>query len=142
MEKEYIDWVKTERLIKELGNKIIDSGFKPTMIAAVPRGGWCVAALLAQILEIKETVGISHKKENGNITTYLATSGNLENERVLLIEDSIETGNTMYNAENELIKLGADVKTVAIFASSISEPKKLPDFYLDKRGIPDFPWEL
>jgi len=38
MEKEFIDWKETENLIKELGKKIKESGFIPTIIAPVPRG--------------------------------------------------------------------------------------------------------
>ena len=141
MKKEYINWEETERLIKELGNKIKESGFEPAIIAPVPRGGWCVASILAQIFEIRRTLGISHQKENGEIRVQVSIK-DLENENILLIEDSIETGKTLYSIERELIKLGANVKTVCIYVSSASTQEKYPDFFLDVREIPDFVWKL
>ena len=141
MQKEFINWEETENLIQELGNKIKQSGFEPTMIAPVPRGGWCAAAILAQIFNVKRTLGISHQKENGEITVQLSIK-ELRNENILLIEDSIETGKTLYAIEKELTKLGANVKTACIYVSSMSEQEKKPDFYLDVRKIPDFVWEM
>ena len=141
MEKEIVNWEETDKLIKELGRKIANSDFVPTMIAPVPRGGWCVAAFLAQIFDVRKTVGISHRKENGKVEVFVS-SNDLKDELVLLVEDSIETGKTLYAAEQELVKLGAIVKTACIFVSSRSEQEKQLDFYLGTRIIPDFPWEL
>ena len=141
MVKEFINWEETEKLIQELGKQIKESRFQPTIIAPVPRGGWCVASILAQLFNVKRTLGISHYKENGEIKVQLSIN-DLKNENILLIEDSIETGKTLYTVEKELIKLGANVKTVCIYVSSISEQEKKPDFYLGIREIPNFIWEL
>jgi len=141
MQKELVKWEETENLIRELGNKIKQSSFIPTMIAPVPRGGWCVAAILAQIFDVKRTLGISHQKENGEIEVQLSIN-KLKNENILLVEDSIETGKTLYAVEKELVRLGANVKTVCIYVSSVSEQEKKPDFYLDVREIPNFVWEI
>ncbi|MCL2038103.1 phosphoribosyltransferase [Candidatus Saccharibacteria bacterium] len=143
MQKEFINWEETEKLIKTLGERIQESGFTPTMIAPVPRGGWCVAAILAQIFDIKKTLGISHKKENGDVKVLLSIN-DLKGENILLIEDTIETGRTFFAIEKELIKRGANVKTACLFvsATSKSEQEKKPDFYLGTRELPDFVWEL
>ncbi len=141
MKREFINWQETEKLIKELGEQIKLSGFAPTMIVPVPRGGWCVAAILAQIFNVKKTVGVSHQKESGAIKVQLSLK-NLRGENILLIEDSIVTGKTLYSVEKELQKAGADVKTACLFVDSESVQEKKPDFSLGERELPDFPWEL
>jgi len=141
MKKENIGWEESEKLIKELGNRVKESGFLPTIIAPVPRGGWCVAAILAQIFNIKKTLGISHQKNGETIKVQLSEK-ELKNENILLVEDSIETGKTLYTIEKELISLGANVKTVCIYVSAKSTQQKKPDFYLGVREIPNFVWEL
>ncbi|MCL2384190.1 MAG: phosphoribosyltransferase, partial [Oscillospiraceae bacterium] len=100
-----------------------------------------VAAIFAQIFNIKKTVGISHQKEDGEIKVQTSLD-NLEGEHILLVEDSIETGKTLYTVEKELANLGANVKTVCIYVSSESNQEKKPDFYLGIREIPNFVWEL
>ena len=139
MAKEFLNWDETEKLIKELGGKIRAAGFQPTVIAPVPRGGWCVAAILAQIFNVKKTVGVSHQKKNGWVEVQLSTE-NLKDENILLVEDCIETGKTLHAVEKELIKTGANVKTACIYVSSESNQEKKPDFYLDVREIPNFVW--
>ena len=141
MEKEIINWEETEKLIEKLASQIKAEGFSPTIIAPVPRGGWCVASILAQKFNLKKTLGISHYMEEEKIKVQLSAD-KLKNENVLLVEDSIETGKTLYAIEKELIKLGAKVKTVCIYVSSKSRQEKKPDFYIGIKEIPNFVWEI
>ena len=141
MANEIVSWDETEKLIKELAEKIKASGFQPTIIAPVPRGGWCVAAILAQIFDLRKTLGITHERKYEK-TKATFSINDIRGENILLIEDSIETGKTFYTIEKQLIELGANIKTACLYVCSKSKQVKYPDFYLEKRELPNFVWDL
>lgn len=133
-------WDEVDKLIEELVIKIKISGFSPTTIVAIPRGGWVVAALIAQKLDVKKTLAVSIEREGENVEVYFAAPENIRGERVLLIEDTLESGKSIFAVEDKIIGKGVKVKTAAIFISPNS--KKEPDFFLAVREIPSFPWDV
>jgi len=135
-----VSWDEVEVMVGNLADKIVLSGFLPTMIAPIPRGGWVVATLLAQLLDIKKAVAIAQDKSGSKRNTYLSSEQKLKGERILVIEDSIETGKSLFEASACVSELGAETRTVAILVSPTSTLK--PDFFLETKPIPNFPWDI
>jgi len=135
-----ISWSEVEVMIERLASQIISAKFEPTMISPIPRGGWVVSTLLAQLLNIKNAVAIAQDKNANERITYLSCEQKLIGERVLVVEDSIETGKSLFEASDYISKFGAETKTVAILVSPFSPIK--PDFFLDTKPIPNFPWDI
>lgn len=136
-----ITWYDVDKMIEYISNNIISSNFKPNFVAPIPKGGWTVASLLAQRLGIKNSVSLAQEKIDNIRNTYIAGFPNLKSARILVIEDSIETGNSLFDAEKTLVELGAYVKTVSLYISPNYNGKN-PDFFFNKGVIPEFPWEI
>ncbi len=136
-----VSWALTDKMIEKIANEIKAEGFAPQIVAPIPKGGWVVASLLAQRLNIKNSLSLAQVKSTNLINTYIANPIDLKNKRVLVIEDSIETGKGLFGAKQALEKLGATVKTVALYVSPAFNGT-LPDYYIDVNKIPLFPWEV
>lgn len=137
----YINWLDVEKMISDISRQIIENGFRADFIAPIPKGGWTVASLLAQHLNIKNSISIAQEKNGDLRNTYIAGCPQIKNKNILVVEDSIETGKSLFNAKLELIRLGANVKTSCLYVSS-NFKGVLPDFYYDIGEIPEFPWEI
>lgn len=129
-----------DQMILCLAKDIVGSGFSPTMVAAIPRGGWVVAALLAQHLNVKKVIAVCQEKDGDNRKTYLAYPSHLEGAKVLVIEDSIETGRSLQDAALAISNAGAVVKTASLLISP-SSSSFIPNYFLKRMIIPDFPWD-
>ena len=141
MKAKTVSWSEVDNMIDRLALIIKEANYSPTMIAAIPRGGWTVAALLAQRLNVRDSVAVTQKKNDGNRETFVAAPRSLVGEHVLVVEDSIETGKSLELAASMIKEFGAEVKTTALLISPTSS-SFIPNFYLDRMTIPDFPWDL
>jgi hypoxanthine phosphoribosyltransferase len=136
-----LNWNEVEREVQAIVQKINDSGFKPDLICPIPRGGWTVAALIAQHFGIKETLSVDIIRENEQKNILANNSGRAKNKKILLIEDSLETGMTLNKAKIEILKSSpAELKTLAIFINESCKFK--PDYFNHiVSDVPDFPWD-
>lgn len=138
-----LTWTDVDLMIADIVYKINESKFRPTMIGAIPRGGWVPATLIAQKLNIRKTVSIDVDKSSLETKLFITDPCRLANEHILLVEDSTETGNTIQKAAKTIaIKSdNATIKTAALLIKNNCSVK--PDFYLDQVSkIPDFPWDV
>ncbi len=139
--EEKITWDLIDKIIEDIANKINSSNFNIEYIAPIPKGGWTVAALLAQRLNVKKSISLAQEKSPDGVKTFIANKLNYENKNVLIVEDSIETGRGLFGAKSELAKRGANVKTMALWVIP-SFNGNLPDYYFNIGNIPEFPWEI
>ena len=139
--EEKITWNLVDKIIEDIAIKINASNFKIEYIVPIPKGGWTVAALLAQHLNVKKSISLAQEKSPNGVKTYIANEIELKNKNVLIVEDSIETGKGLFGAKAELAKRGANVKTMALWISA-SFKGNLPDYYFNIGNIPEFPWEI
>ena len=139
--EEKISWDLVDKIIEEIAERINKNNFKIDYIAPIPKGGWTVAALLAQRLNIKKSISVAQEKTLDSVKTFIANNETLENTNVLIVEDSIETARSLFSAKNELTKRGANVKTVTLWISPAYKGD-LPDYYFRIGKIPEFPWEI
>jgi|GEM_PF-144435 len=119
----------------KLSEKILSQAYKPDIIVAIARGGWIIGRLLSDLLEQSNLVSvrIEFYDDIGKTKSYPKILQPIEYDikglRVLIVDDIVDTGNTLLVAVQHAIDLGAkEVKTATIYYKPWSKIK--PDFYV------------
>jgi hypoxanthine phosphoribosyltransferase len=147
MLKQYISADQLLRDSCELGLRIVQSGFRPTLIAGVWRGGAPVAIAIQEVLEFLgiscdhiaiRTSSYSGMEQRARVTVhgleYLY--GNLKaDDRLLIVDDVHDTGLSMEQVLKELQgHFGASAPTIKLampyFKPGHNLTRREPDFYL------------
>lgn len=143
-----VNWdMVTEASIK-LAESIIASGFRPSVVIAVMRGGYVVARLLSDLLNVgrlltigvKSYLGIGVRSSNPIIVANELGIGSLDD--VLIVDDVVDSGNTMRLVTNYVGKYNPrSIRTAVLFYKPWSMIK--PDYYAytSTKWIV-FPWSL
>ncbi|HDD26230.1 MAG TPA: phosphoribosyltransferase, partial [Acidilobales archaeon] len=128
-----LDWRDIELYTFKVAKKILSNGFRPEVIIGIMRGGYIVARILSDYLdipgigaiEIKFYKSIGEHGERPILTQPLTI--NVRDKRVLIADDVADSGRTLQVAV-DLIKLyGAkEVRTAVLFV----KPRSIfvPDF--------------
>lgn len=138
-----ISWTDLSRHISDLSDQIISSGYKPTMLVAIARGGWIPTRLLSNALGVKKitSIGLAYDdNERTKLSFYSVPTPINPDDRYLVIEDKLETGKSMIESVHFLTSKKSIVKTASLFITHNSIIT--PDYYLsitDEETI--FPWE-
>ncbi|MBU2677139.1 MAG: hypoxanthine phosphoribosyltransferase [Gammaproteobacteria bacterium] len=132
----------------ELGIKILESGFKPTMIIAIWRGGTPVGMAVQEVLSYcgiesdhiairtSSYVGVD---ERGAVAVHglnYIIKKICHDDRVLIVDDVFDTGNTIAAVISELSRRARgntpeDIRiAVPWFKPSRNETKLIPDYFL------------
>lgn len=115
---------------------------------AIARGGLVPACLLAQITgqQCIDTICLNSYgdgKEQGRLTMWDKSFLHLAGRSVLLIDDLVDTGDTMQAAKNFMLAAGAAlVETAVIYKKAASLFQ--PDYYIEEKPRDEwvvFPWE-
>ncbi|MEM4519332.1 MAG: phosphoribosyltransferase [Sulfolobales archaeon] len=122
---------------RELSKIIKSSGYKPDVIVAVARGGYVPARLLCDFLGVENLLSIQsqHWTEAAKVAERALIkfrySVDLSGMKVLLVDDIVDTGESLMLAKNFIINewRPSDVKIAALqWISPVAKLK--PDFYL------------
>lgn len=132
----------------ELSEKILLSGFRPSVIIAILRGGYIVAKLVSDYLgvediatmEIKFYRGVGERAERPIVSTPLIRS--IKDEKVLIVDDVSDSGRTLQVAIDIARIYGAkEVKTATLYLKPWSIT--VPDYYVaETKSWIVFPWEV
>ena len=142
-----LSWQQIEELTKKLSNKIKESGFKPDYLIGITIGGLIPLAILAEELDIKNVITISASsyegKERGKLTVTHLPAIDLSNQKVLLVDEIAETGETLKQISDILVsKYRPGELKKATLGVNRKKCKFLPDFYVvEDDGWIVFPWE-
>lgn len=139
MKEDRLDWNMVEELSAQLARKI-SSSFNPEVIVGISRGGVIPARLLSTRLGVKDMHFLTVRKSAGGRKVVTDITERLEGKRVLLVEDMLETGESLAAAKKYLEERKAMVKTACFFTT----PKTIaaPDYFLERApGKVTFPWE-
>jgi len=118
---ELISWSEVQRLCLRLANLVRESEYHPDVVVAIGRGGLVPARLLCDYLDIMALTSIkiehylsgSTKQEQAVIRYPLCT--NIENQRVLLVDDVNDSGDTLDVALQHLVSFGpSEVRTAVM----------------------------
>ncbi|MDH5622650.1 MAG: phosphoribosyltransferase family protein [Gammaproteobacteria bacterium] len=132
----------------ELGIKVLESGFRPTMVIAVWRGGTPVGMALQETLSYCgiesdhiaiRTSSYTGVDKRGKVAVHglnYIIKKICHDDRVLIVDDVFDTGNTIVAVIEELSRLARgntpeDIRVaVPWFKPSRNETNIVPDYYL------------
>jgi len=147
LEFEIPTWEQIYELLLNLANKVRKAGFKPGVIVGVSRGGWLPARVMSDLLENPKLanvtaefyVGVAETKGKPVITQPISVS--VEGERVLVVDDVADTGESLRVVQTHLGEKGAtEVKIATIYYKPWSV--LIPDYYeKETSSWIIFPWE-
>jgi hypoxanthine phosphoribosyltransferase len=143
----HVSWDEYNRLVERLALKVFESGFRFNQIICVARGGLRVGDVLSRIYELPLAILSTHSytAEGGTIRGELVIAEHMTmtkprlGERVLLVDDMVDSGHTLEAVNAELPKRFPHItalKTAVLWwkACSVFEP----DYYVEH--LPDNPW--
>ncbi|MGD1054652.1 MAG: phosphoribosyltransferase family protein [Nitrososphaerales archaeon] len=142
----YIGWVEYGNLTEALAEKVSSSGKTFDLVIGVARGGIPVAMVVSDRLGVKiDTITVKSYRdiaERGSVRILSTLTEDIKGERVLLVDDLVDQGDTMSGVKGFLSKKGAKVvKTAVLFKKPWS--KTHPDYFLETtRKWIVFPFEL
>lgn len=143
-------WKDINKGTMDLKQQILDSGYMPTMLVGIGRGGAVVSSLLSGCLRKNSHVpfiALERKYENVSgmkkASLFDDVDFSKDLDRVLLVAGDLVTGETARVFYDFLQKKGAkDIKFLVFVMVTTSNRK--PDYYYKKTNIGKFkfPWML
>lgn len=143
-------WADHIEGINAIGESILSSGWTPTAILAITRGGLIPAAILAYILDVRRihTVRIQHyDNKNSRLEsgpqfveeTRPFDALNIYTERLLIVDDIIDTGETLKLVRRAAHDHAEEIKVAALCVRS--DQKHSVDWYwkIEDEWVV-FPW--
>ncbi|MDD4162676.1 MAG: phosphoribosyltransferase [Methanothrix sp.] len=138
-----ISWDEAYQLSRKLARVIKSSGFRPDLVIAIGRGGYVPARIVCDFLlhSLLTSIKIEHwdiaacKRPEAAVRFPLAVD--VRDQKVLIIDDVTDTGDTLRAALGYLNTLGAGETKTAVMQHKTSSAV-VPDFYADV--IKDWKW--
>ena len=140
-------WDSIHWALINLADRIRESDFKPEIIIGVSRGGWIPARILSDLLDepilanirVEFYLGIYETMKKPAITQPVSLP--VIDKRILVVDDIVDTGESLRLVCDELTKEGGEVLTATLYHKPWSCFK--PDYYFeDVDSWVIFPWEL
>ncbi|QKR00526.1 phosphoribosyltransferase [Metallosphaera tengchongensis] len=140
-------WENIEDQILRIARRMAQDQFLPNAIVAILTGGVIPAKLFSDILNMKNIKYIDIKfyrdvGQTGSRPVIKAVYANdLENKRVLIVDDVSDTGETLEAVTNVISMFSpAVIRTATIYVKPWS--RKIPDYYGEEVGKwIIFPWD-
>jgi hypoxanthine phosphoribosyltransferase len=142
-----IDWDHYNRLVERLALKVHDSGYRFNQIICIARGGLRVGDVLSRIFEQPLAILSTHSytPEGGTVRGELVIAEHMTmtkprlGERVLLVDDMVDSGHTLAAVHAELPRRFphvTELRTAVLWWKACSVFK--PDYWVDY--LADNPW--
>jgi hypoxanthine phosphoribosyltransferase len=131
-----VSWNEIVEWSRGLARKIKESGYKPTVIIAVARGGYVPARLLCDFLGVENLLSIQSQhwteaaKAAERAVIKFPYKVDLRGHRALLVDDIVDTGETLLLAKDYVLSEWKpdDLKIAALqWISTVAKFK--PDYY-------------
>ncbi len=145
-----LDWAELGRSMERITQSIVDSGYKPTCVVGICRGGLPLATHISNVLGIPRfhVLSITRNLSNERYSQrgpprfgWMAPEGSFEGERVLLADDIVGDGGTLAAAVSHMRSLNPlDVRTAVVVKNQKAQYQ--PDHVaLTVDDWVVFPWE-
>jgi hypoxanthine phosphoribosyltransferase len=131
-----VSWQEIVEWSRGLARKIMESGYKPTVIIAVARGGYVPARLLCDFLGVENLLSIQSQhwteaaKASEKAILKFPYKVDLRGHRALLVDDIVDTGETILLAKEYILKeWKPDELRIATLQWISTVAKFKPDYY-------------
>jgi len=142
-----IDWQQYNRLVERLALKVHESGYRFNQIICIARGGLRVGDVLSRIFDQPLAILSTHSysSEGGTIRGELVIAEHMTmtkprlGDRVLLVDDMVDSGHTLAAVHAELPRRFphvTELRTAVLWWKACSVFS--PDYWVDY--LPDNPW--
>jgi len=142
-----IDWQQYNRLVERLALKVHESGYRFNQIICIARGGLRVGDVLSRIFDQPLAILSTHSysSEGGTIRGELVIAEHMTmtkprlGDRVLLVDDMVDSGHTLAAVHAELPRRFphvTELRTAVLWWKACSVFR--PDYWVDY--LPDNPW--
>ncbi len=122
-------WTAHIEGINSLGGEILSSGWQPTAILGVSRGGLIPAAMLSYMLDVRliQAVRVEHYDDQNKRLASGArfvdgpqpfATLNITTERLLIVDDIIDTGETLKLVRRAVQDHADQIKVAALYVRS------------------------
>ncbi len=141
-------WNQVYLFLLKLAKAIQNDRFEANLIVGVSRGGWIPARILSDLLEnsklanIKAEFYVDTGKTMCRPIITQSVSVSVRNEKILLVDDVADTGESLKLVYSQLRKKGAsEIKIATIYYKPWSVT--IPDYYAKETSLwIVFPWEI
>ena len=124
--KEILTWEGFGAAQRELAGMVADSGFQPSIIVAVARGGMPVAGGLTYALGVKLTdvinvefyTDVDQTLPDPILLAPMLDTASIAGKRILVVDDVADSGRTLGLVIKLLRGFGADVRSAVLYAKS------------------------
>ena len=146
-EREVMPWALFGEASRVLAQQIADSGYRPTIVLGIARGGLLPAATLAYALGVKNLftmnvefyTGVDERLEFPVMLPPLLDAMDLKGATVLIADDVADTGATLRLVTEFCVEHVADVRCAVLYEKPRSTVKCRYVWRRTDRWI-DFPW--
>lgn len=143
----HVSWDEYNVLVERLALLVHESGWRFNQVICIARGGLRVGDILSRIYELPLAILSTHSYTSDGGTTrgeliiaeHMTMTAPRLGDRVLLVDDMVDTGHTLAAVRKELplrFPHIADVRTAVVWYKAHSVFK--PDYYVEY--LPDNPW--
>jgi len=146
-DREVLPWDLFGDASRALARQIVDSGYRPTIVLGVARGGLLPAATIAYALDVKNVftvnvefyTGVDERMEFPVMLPPLLNVVDIAGATVLVADDVADTGATLRLVTDYCAEHVADVRCAVLYEKSRSAVKCEYVWRRTDRWI-DFPW--
>ncbi|MER6441905.1 phosphoribosyltransferase domain-containing protein [Streptomyces sp. NPDC001185] len=145
-----LGWAETGVALARLAEEIRDSGFRPTVVVGITRGGLPAAVALSNLLDIEDfrMLGIPRNTSNSRYSKrgqpfldFVAPDRPMTGADVLIVDDIMGDGGTMSLAVDTVRMLGAARVRTAVLVRNVHAAGRPDHLALEADDWIVFPWE-
>jgi hypoxanthine phosphoribosyltransferase len=146
-EREVLQWEQFGEACRTLAQQVADSGYLPSIILAVARGGLLPAAAVAYALDVKNVfmisvefyTGVDDRLDFPVMLPPMLDAVDIAGATVLVVDDVADTGATLRLVKDFCAEHVADVRCAVLYEKSRSQVKCEYVWRRTDRWI-NFPW--
>jgi len=145
--REVLSWSEFGDAVREIAQKVVDSGFVPDVVVAIARGGLVPGGAVAYALGTKGVgtmniefyTDIGETLEDPRILPPLMDTREMSGQKVLVVDDVADSGRTLALVMDILARQGSDARSAVLY----TKPRSIitPDYsWKDTDEWITFPW--
>ena len=147
-----VTWDEIAQWTETVARKITETGFRPTVVIGLTRGGWVPARLICDHLKVKKLYAVKTEhwgvtaNRDGKALLTQELSIDVTSDKVLIVDDITDTGESLMLALGHLKGMGPkELKSSTLL--HIAHSKIQPDFFCVHVPKEEwtwfiFPWNL